>query len=389
MKKKILFFSGTRADYGLLSPLIRLFSQDVQYETEILATGSHLSKDYGYSLDEIKQDGFNVRWPVDIELNDNSEIGVCHSLSVGMQKFSEVLNQAKPDLAVILGDRYEGLNFAVCCRVMNVSIVHIHGGELTEGAIDDAFRHCITKLSQLHFTAAEDYRKRVIQLGESPERVHNVGALGVDNIKNLKLLSRAEIENEFHFKFKKHNFLLTLHPETTAAERNASNANELIKSLKALQIKLNQEVLFIFTMPNADPGSLKLYETLHKFISENSSNCVAFKNMGYLGYLSSMAQVDAVIGNSSSGLLEAPAMNCASVNIGDRQKGRLRTDSVFDTSGSAEEMDAAFEKAMKFHSSGKPAQNLFGDGNAAKRIKKIIDASDLEALKRKPFYDQN
>ena len=254
MRKKILFFTGTRADYGLLSPLIRNFYSDSNYETKILATGTHLEKDFGYSLNEIESDGFTVAFKIPLEQKSDSQIDVCASAGLGVQKFSQVLVQFEPDLCFVLGDRFEALSFVFAAHIHHCPVAHIHGGEVTGGAIDDAFRHAITKLSYLHFTSAEEHQKRVIQLGESPDRVFNVGALGVENALSINKMTASELENDLKIKLNKKLFLITFHPETLSEQTSEDQINQLMISIDEINKDLPGQCSFVFTMPNSDPG---------------------------------------------------------------------------------------------------------------------------------------
>jgi GDP/UDP-N,N'-diacetylbacillosamine 2-epimerase (hydrolysing) len=386
MIQKILIFTGTRAEYGLLSGLIQILKKDPKYQIELLVSGTHLSEKFGFSYKEIESDGHKIRFKVDIEIDRDDVMAASRSMSLGLIGYSDVLKNYKPDLAIVLGDRYEAFSFAISCQLMQVPLAHIHGGEITEGAIDDAFRHSITKLSQLHFTSAEEHKLRVLRLGEQPDRVFNVGALGVDNAIYLKKMSREDLENDLHFKMNQTNYLVTFHPETLAHQ---SIEDQLEQFLMGLQTQINKDTLFIFTMPNSDPGHQVIFDKIQRFQNdyqgENKNSVIFFSTLGRLRYLSLMQLCDGVIGNSSSGLIEAPALNVMTLNIGDRQKGRLHGKSVIHANCTRPEIVQGFETLKKKIS---PIESVYGDGQAAVRIKKSIDQKLQNSISvRKSFYD--
>lgn len=384
MKKKILFFTGTRAEYGLLSPLIQLFKKDEKYNIELLVSGMHLMDKFGSSYQEIEKEGHVINYKVDLNIKDDSHLAIAHSVGVGVQKFSDILEKARPDLCFVLGDRSEAVAFALSCQLLKVPLAHIHGGEVTEGAMDEAFRHSITKFSQLHFTTAEEHVQRVIQLGEEPARVFNVGALGVDNALSLKKMSRTELEQELNFKFQKTNYLVTFHPETLGDSSTEQQMNEVIKAFTQV---LKDDVLFIFTMPNADAGNEIIFKKIYDFEAQYPHQVRTFKTLGKLRYLSLMSHCQAVIGNSSSGLIEAPALNVMTLNIGDRQKGRLRGASVTDVPCRSDDIVKGFARLQSVTSK---ISSPYGEGKAALKIKDILDKTLQQAISvRKKFYDRH
>lgn len=388
-KKKILFFTSTRADYGLLSGLIKIFSVDSNYETQILVTGTHLSDKFGASIQEIEADGLSVKYKVDIELNSDSEVGLAKSAGLGLQKYAEVLHNFHPELAIVLGDRFEALSFAAACQMMQVPLAHLHGGEITEGAIDNSFRHCITKLSSLHFPSAEIHKSRIIQMGEDPQSVYNVGALGVDNVVHLQKKSKLELLNSLGIQFKERNFMVTFHPETLPTD---SSENQMRRFLDGLQKHINQdsESYFIFTLPNTDPGYQTIIDQIQLFQAKNKDQSIVFSTMGRLNYLSAITYCCGVVGNSSSGLIEAPALGVPTLNVGDRQKGRLHGDSVIHVPIEANEIVQGLNKINLMHKSKTPIKSVYGEGQAAERIKKIIDQKIEKPISiRKTFYDRN
>ena len=299
-KQKICVITGTRAEYGLLKRLIKAIEDSKEFHLQLIATGMHLSKQFGSTYKEIESDGFTIDKKIDIKLDSDTPGGISKSTSLGLVGFSKSLEELQPDLVLILGDRFEILSAAIASMFLRIPIAHLHGGELTEGLTDEAIRHSITKLSHIHFVASEEYKNRVIQLGEDPKNVFLVGGLGVDAIKSTKLLNRTELEDSLNLQFKKKNILVTFHPVTLEDSTSGNQMKELLKALS----KLNDTTI-IFTMPNADVDGKILFSLIKDFTKEYS-NAYAFTSLGQLKYLSCIAQVDCVIGNSSSGFSEGP-----------------------------------------------------------------------------------
>jgi len=297
MKRKICVVTGSRADYGLLKLLMVQINKDNSLILQLLVTGSHLSNKYGMSLKEISADGFTVAKAIKIISSDNSKVGIITSISRGIKGFSDAFANLKPDLILVLGDRYELLSAVIPALIFKIPVAHIHGGELTLGAIDEAIRHSLTKMSQLHFVTTDTYRKRVIQLGENPKNVYLVGGLGVDRISKMKLLNKSALENRLKFKFGTKNLLITFHPETLEKKSTRNQINELLWALSAFP-----NITQIFTMPNADPDSLVIYEQITKYVKKHA-NAYAFKSMGFENYIFCSSHFDGVVGNSSSGIL--------------------------------------------------------------------------------------
>lgn len=387
-RRKICVFTGTRADYGLLKPLMEEIQKQPEFELQIVASCMHLSPEFGLTYQEIEKDGFKIDEKVEMLLSSDTPIGTVKSMGVGMIGYADALNRLKPDLVIVLGDRFEALAFALSAYILRIPIAHLYGGEATYGLIDEGIRHSITKLSYLHFTSTEEYRKRVIQMGESPDRVFNVGALGIDNIKNLRLLSKAEIENKLNLKLKKYNYLFTYHPLTLNPEQSEKEFKSLLDSL--IEYHKSDDFLIIFTYSNADPEGRKINRLIDGFVEKNKDIGRAFKNLGYLNYLSVMQFVDAVVGNSSSGIIEAPSLGIPTINIGDRQKGRIRAESVIDVVPDKKNIIDALSRihSKDFRYKIKNVKNPYGDGNASKRIvgiiKKFLSKSDLSLMKE--FY---
>jgi len=383
-KRKVCIFTGTRAEYGLLKPLMDEIKSDPDLELQIVASCMHLSPEFGLTYQEIEKDGFNIDEKVEMLLSSDTPSGIVKSMGLGMIGYTDALNRLKPDITVVLGDRFEALAFAIASFVNRIPIAHLYGGEITEGAIDDAFRHSITKLSYLHFTSTEEYRKRVIQLGEEPERVFNVGALGIDNIKKMKLLNKDEIESELGIKFKSKNLLITYHPVTLKKDESEKEFKTLLNILREME-----DTLFIFTKPNADTEGRKIIKLIEEFVKENNHKAISFTSLGQLNYLSIMQYVDAVVGNSSSGIIEAPSLKVPTINIGDRQKGRIRAKSVIDCKGTEEDIKKAFDAICdkKFKETLKKISNPYGDGNSARKIKNILKHDKISIIKK--FYEIN
>jgi GDP/UDP-N,N'-diacetylbacillosamine 2-epimerase (hydrolysing) len=323
MNRKILVLTGSRAEFGLLKPLLYEIEKDPELNLQIIATGMHLSQRYGCTINEIYEAGFKVDLSIDLMLEEDTEESIAHSIALGMKGFTDAYKSLQPDLIVLLGDRFEMLPVAISALISRVPLAHIHGGEKTEAAYDEAIRHSITKMSHLHFAANEEYRKRIIQLGESPKKVFNVGGLGVDAMKKINLMTKAELEKSLGLKFLDRNLLITFHPVTLNSSGSKEEVIELLGALKELK-----ETNLIFTMPNADSGSAKIASLIDKFARDNK-NAFVFKSLGQLRYLSCMMFVDGVVGNSSSGLLEAPSFKIGTINIGDRQKGRVLKKKIF------------------------------------------------------------
>jgi len=381
--RKICVFTGTRAEYGLLKPLMYEIKCSSTMHLQLVASCMHLSPEFGLTYKEIENDGFTIDEKIEILLSSDTPAGIVKSIGLGFIGFADVLNRLKPDLAVVLGDRFEALAFACSCYIYNIPVVHLYGGEATWGVIDEGIRHAITKMSYLHFTSTEEYRKRVIQLGESPHRVFNVGALGLDNIRKLKLLTKKSLERRLGIKFKRKNLLVTYHPVTLEEAKTQQELKSLLKVLASLK-----DTFIIITKPNADPQGWKIIKAIDEFVKNNKSKSKVFTSMGQLLYLSTLKYVDAVVGNSSSGIIEAPSFKIGTINIGDRQKGRIRAESVIDCKGSEQSIKKALEKlySCRFQKQLKKVKNPYGDGHATERIISIIKKIKIIDLKKK-FYD--
>jgi GDP/UDP-N,N'-diacetylbacillosamine 2-epimerase (hydrolysing) len=381
---KICFISGSRADYGLLSNLMKFFKNDKKYNLQIIVTGSHLSKMHGLTYNEIEKDKFKITKKIKLNIDKKKSENISEPISIGIKQFSISYKNLKPDLIVLLGDRYE--IFSACCaaNISQIPICHLHGGELTRGSIDDTFRHSMTKMSQFHFVAHKKYSKRVRQLGEDPKKIYVVGGFGVDLIKRVKLLSKKNLEKKLNIQFGKKNILVTYHPETTNGSENKKDFKELLKALKTLK-----QTKIIFTRANADKEGRLINSMIDKFVKKNKNISYVFSSMGYKNYLSTLKFIDVCLGNSSSGLLEVPTFKKITINIGDRQKDRIKAPSVFDVRPKANLIIKTIKEIdkKKFKDLLKKTVNPYGGGGASKKTYQIIKKLNLENSLSNKFFD--
>jgi len=384
VKRKICVVTGSRAEYGLLYWLMKEIQDDSALELQVIVTGMHLSPEFGLTWKQVERDGFIIHRKVEMLLSSDTPVGISKSIGLGVIGFADALEYLQPDLLVVLGDRFE--IFAACQAAMvhRIPIAHIHGGEITEGAVDDAIRHAITKMSHLHFTATESYRQRVIQLGEQPQRVFNAGAPGLDNIFRLQLLDKPQLEQAIGFKLGKRNLLVTFHPVTL---ENATAASQFGNLLKALDCFDDSHI--IFTQPNADADGRVIIDMIEQYRQRFPERIASFVSLGSLRYLSALKYMDAVVGNSSSGLIEAPAFKIGTINVGDRQKGRLCADSVIHCEPEVDAIVQAFNRLFseKFQESLKTVENPYGNSGASAEIKELLKSQSLDGLLKKSFYD--
>lgn len=385
--KKVCIVTTTRAEYGLLLPLVKRVHADAYLELLLAVTGAHLDERYGNTKKEIENDGFPIDVCIPILEQEDSQEAIGKVMANAVSLFTSYFLRRKPDMVVLLGDRYETMGVALAALACKIPISHIHGGETTEGAIDEAIRHSISKMSYLHFTACADYQKRVIQLGEHPSRVFDVGALGIENIKTLQLLSREEIGRQIGFSLEKPYALVTFHPVTLENETQTKQIEELLAALTQFpSLKL------IFTKSNADSGGLEISKKIDEYVQKHPNQAIAFYSMGYLRYLSAMQSCAMVIGNSSSGILEAPAFRIPTIDIGDRQKGRIAAPSIIHCETQRENIVAAMEKAFspKFQQLCATVESPFGDGHTSDKIVTIMKETLLKGISlKKSFYDVN
>ena len=374
--------TGSRADYGLLRWLMLEIKDDPDLELQILVTGMHLSETFGLTYKEIESDGFEINEKV-VVLNDkDSGLSIAKSIGSGVTGCALGLERMKPDLIVLLGDRFEIFAAATAALVLTIPIAHLHGGEVTLGAFDESFRHAITKMSHMHFVASEEYRNRVIQLGENPELVFNVGGLGIDAISKITLLTKEEFERKRGVSFSKKNLLITFHPVTLEPGSAGKQMDELLSALENLS-----ETTLIFTLPNADTGGLSIISKVEKFVKDHA-NAYSFASLGQIDYLSCVNIVDGVIGNSSSGLTEVPSFRKGTINIGDRQDGRLLSTSVISSKPLKNDIKSAVDTlfSASFQEKIKTSINPYGEAGSSKKIYTIIKQINLEGIQKKNFF---
>ena len=383
--RKICVVTGSRAEYGLLRFVMEGIQNSPKLELQVIATGMHLSPEFGLTYREIEKDGFSIDRKVEMLLSSDTPVGVAKSMGLCSVGFADAFHELNPDLILILGDRFELFSAVSVAMVSRIPIAHLHGGEATEGLIDESIRHSITKMSHLHFVAAEEYKKRVIQLGEQPDRVFNVGGLGIDNILKLRLLDRTKLENSIKFKLGSKNLLITFHPVTLENSTSAQQMGELLSALNKLD-----NTNLIFTMPNSDTDGRVLFQIIEEYVSSNIKS-VVFTSMGQLRYLSCLKHVDGVIGNSSSGLLEVPTFKIGTINIGDRQRGRLKAISVIDCEPNEPSISSAIKKlySADYQNRLTTVKNPYGCGGASESIVNILNDVSLDGLLKKRFYNLN
>lgn len=384
IKRKICVFTGTRAEYGLLKPLIDELKVLPSIELQLIISGMHLSPEFGLTYREIDTDGIDKLEKVEILLSSDTPTGVSKAMGLGLISYSEMLERLKPDLLIGLGDRFELLAIVCAALIHNIPTVHIHGGEVTSGAFDEAIRHAITKMSHLHFASTENYRKRIIQLGEHPKRVFNVGALGIDNLKRIKLLPKSALEVEIDFKLDRPYFVVTFHPVTLEKNESAKQVAELFKSLQNFP-----DHKIIFTKSNADNEGRTINSLIDDFVRKNKDRTKAYHSLGQLKYLSVLKYSEMLIGNSSSGIIEMPYLKKPTVNIGNRQKGRICPESVIQCASLSASITKAIKKGLSnnFKSKCMQRNNIFGIGNTSKKIMKILTANNFSMQVKKDFFD--
>lgn len=381
--RRIAVVTGTRAEYGLLYWLLRDLHEDPSVDLQLIVTGTHLSSRFGLTVQQIESDGLPIAATVPLPVEDDSIAGVTAALSEATCGIGAAIASLRPDLMVLLGDRYEVLGAAQAAMLARVPVAHIHGGEATEGAIDEAIRHAVTKMAHLHFVAAEPYRQRVIQLGESPDRVWTVGAAGLDNIELLPKLPRSDLEATLGLRLERPSFLVTYHPVTLSDQDQGGAMRTL------LQVLNETAGTMIITGVNADTGGRAMRDVATAFAAANRGRVVMVESLGSLRYLSAMAHVDAIVGNSSSGLIEAPAMGKAAVDIGDRQRGRLRAPAVIHCDHDAASIRLAIRQALSAEHREVAArrETPYGTPGAARRVAAVIASHPLDGLLTKRFHD--
>lgn len=383
MKRKICVVSTSRADYGLLFWLLKEIEKSRFLELSLVLSGSHLEERLGLTYKEIERD-FKHFYKVPLGLENDDETALCLAFSAGVAGFSKVLEQIKPDIMVLLGDRYEMLSAGIAGMLRAIPLAHIHGGESTQGAIDEGIRHALTKMSHIHFCATSLYKRRIIQLGENPARVYNVGGLGVENIKRLELLGKKDFENSLGFKLGKKNILVTFHPQTIEKKSASKQFSQILNALDSLK-----DTHFIFTGANADNGGKIINEMAQSYCLKNPEKAIFVMSLGQLRYLSAIKHADIVLGNSSSGISEAPSLKKATINIGNRQKGRIKAPSIIDTKCDKSKILKAIKKAYSkdFQAKLKSVKNPYDSGFASKKIIKVLENIKLNGVLKKKFYD--
>lgn len=382
-KRKICIATGARAEYGLLYWLMKEIEADSELELQLIVTGMHLSPEFGLSYKTIEKD-FKIDKKIEMLLSSDSSVGISKSMGLAQISFAESYEELKPDILVVLGDRYEIFSAVSAAMIARIPIAHLHGGETTEGAFDESIRHSITKMSHLHFCATKEYKNRVIQLGEHPERVFNVGGMGIENIKRVTLLSKEEFEVSIGFKLNKKNIVVTFHPVTLERSTAKEQFEELLSAIDELE-----ETNIIFTKANSDTDGRVINQMIDSYVAKNSHKSIGFTSLGQLRYLSALQYVDAMVGNSSSGLTEAPSFKIGTINIGDRQKGRIKADNVIDCEPKKSFIAQSFQKlySKEFQELLKNTKNPYGDGCASRIIVEKLKSVDLEYIIKKSFYD--
>lgn len=382
--RKICVVTGTRAEYGLLSMLMRLIDESEDCQLQVVVTNMHLLPEYGNTYQEIEKDGFRIDARVPMRKPTDDSYGVITSMAEEMNGMNEAFRDLCPDMVVILGDRYEMLVVAIVAMLKRIPIAHIHGGEISEGAVDDNIRHAITKMSSLHFASTEEYRKRIIQLGEQPERVFYVGAMGVENLKKIPLMSKPELEDSLSFKFGEQSVLVTYHPVTLGDRTSRDEISDLLGALDFFP-----DVKVLFTMPNSDQGSEEIRLEIESYCKQNKKRCVCFNSLGLKRYLSVLGCITTVVGNSSSGLLEVPSAHIPTLNIGDRQKGRTRAASVLDVASDKNSIIEGLQKVLSpdFRAFCKTTTNPYEKEGTAESIFNVLSTFPIEKLRQKSFYN--
>ncbi|KAA8597891.1 UDP-N-acetylglucosamine 2-epimerase (hydrolyzing) [Vibrio cyclitrophicus] len=380
--KKVAVFTGTRAEYGLLFWLLKDIQSDPELTLQLLVSGMHLSPEFGDTYKQIEKDGFQIDEKIEILLSSDSPVGTAKSMGLGVLGFADALSRLAPDVLVILGDRFEALAAAQTAMILRIPIIHLHGGEITEGAYDDAIRHAITKLSYLHGTSTDEYRNRVIQLGESPERVKNVGAIGLDHLNRGSFMTISELSESLNFDLTGPYFVVTYHPVTLGDESPEDSFQAL---LDALDEYPNHQI--ILTYPNADDGGRRIIPMLEAYAAKQPSRVLAIPSLGQIRYLSSVKHAAAVIGNSSSGIIEVPAFDVPTVNIGSRQKGRLAAKSVLNCEPSLASITEAISDAVKrnYKLDGETIINPYGQGDTSAQVIEMLKSLRFE--RSKAFHD--
>jgi len=384
--RKICVITGTRADYGLLYWVMKSIEQDKELQLQLIVTGMHLSTEFGLTYKQIEKDGFHIDKKIEILLSSDSHVGISKSMGLAMISFSEAFEELQPELVLVLGDRFEIFSAVSSAMIGRIPVAHCHGGEATEGLIDESIRHSITKMSHIHFCSTEHYKRRIIQLGESPKYVFNVGALGIENINKLRLLSKQDFEDSISFRLdKKFSFLVTFHPVTLEKSTAGDQIDQLLEAIDNIE-----NCKIIFTKSNSDTDGRIINNRIEEYVKNNHDKSVCFTSLGQLRYLSALKYVDCVIGNSSSGLIEVPSFKTSTVNIGDRQRGRILGDSVISCGSNKEDIEKAIKRSIAIDYKNNvlsTAKNPYGEGNSSDIIIDILKETELKDILKKQFND--
>jgi len=384
MKRKICIITGTRAEYGLIMPLMNEINKSHDLLLQLIVTGMHLSPEFGLTYREIEKDGFIINKKIEMILSADTPSSISKSVGLGIICFADTLEELQPDIVVLFGDRFEMLAAAIASNFAKIPIAHLMGGESTVGSIDESIRHSITKMSYWHFVATKQYRKRVIQLGENPNRVFMVGGMGVDRIMRTNLLKKKNFRNAINFTLGKNNLLVTFHPVTLGKDSSREQFNELLLALDSLK-----ETNIIFTYSNADTDGRIINSMIDDFVTKHADNAIGFISMGHRNYLSALQFVDGVVGNSSSGLAEAPSFRIGTINIGERQSGRLKAESVIDCKPLKRSIMLAMKKlySVEFQKKLKKVVNPYDNGSALEKIFEVLRSKNIPSNTMKSFYD--
>ncbi|KAI3350331.1 UDP-N-acetylglucosamine 2-epimerase (hydrolyzing) [Clostridium botulinum] len=372
--KKILVVTGTRAEYGLLYWTMKKIKNDSDLKLQLIVTGNHLIEEFGYTVNQIKEDGFQIDEEIDMIIKSKKKSSILKSMGIEMIQMAQCFDRLKPDLLLILGDRYETFIAAICAMILNIPIAHMNGGESTEGAIDEQIRHAITKIAHIHFTGAEYYKERILKMGEEAWRVYNVGQAGIENIKKLKLFNKEELQKELNINFDKPTFLITYHPVTLELETTKDQIENLLNAIRRFDAN------YIFTFPNSDSGNEIIIKKINDFVKKNKNSYI-YSSLGQKRYLSLLKYVDIMIGNSSSGIIEAPSFNLPVLNIGSRQNGRLKNNNIIDVGYNEEEIYKYIDKILynsEFKEKLRVIKNVYGDGHVSDNIVNILKTISLD-----------
>ncbi len=382
--RRICVVTGTRAEYGLLYWTLKGLKESPLVDLIICVTGMHLSPEFGLTYQQIETDGFEINGKVEMLLSSDTSVGISKSIGLGIIGFADYYGRSKPDLILVLGDRFEIFAAVSAAMIARIPVAHCHGGEATEGLIDEPIRHSVTKMSHIHFTSTKEYRNRVIQLGEQPENIYNVGALGIENINRIVLLEKDEFENSINFKLAECNFLVTFHPVTLEQATAEDQVESLLQAISQFP-----DAHIIFTKPNADNDGRIIIKMIDDYVSKHQSRAISFVSLGQLRYLSAIKHVDVVIGNSSSGLLEVPSFKKPTINIGDRQRGRIKAASVIDCDEKTSSISEAIALGLskEFKESIKDIKNPYGTGNPSAEIISVLVNKPLDNIIKKVFYN--